>query len=172
MKLRAVIPAAVLGLALAGCGTDTSPSSGAASGLSSAAASPTQSRLSNSPSGAASGTAGAAEADCGQQTVPRPDLLRKLPADFPAITGWQPTKVAEQGRTREVSGVLRGEVGDLVTVRDNAAAELASSGYDQTGSDEEAGFEAEAEFEGPQEVSIKVKPLCRDYLVLSYTVRQ
>jgi hypothetical protein len=68
--------------------------------------------------------------------------------------------------------VLRGGVTDLVTVRDNAADELVTEGYTQAGSDEEAGFEAEAEFTGPQEVTIKVKPLCRDYLVLTYTVRQ
>lgn len=174
MKLSVVIRTAVLGLALAGCGGNSNQPSDTASGISSAVASASQSSsgLSNSPSGGPSGTAGAAQAACGQQTAPRPDLIRQLPADFPILIGWQPTKVTNQGQTREVSGVLRGQVGDLVTVRDNAADELVSSGYDQTGSDEEVGHEAEAEFEGPQEVSIKVKPLCRDYLVLSYTVRR
>ena len=160
---------------LAGCGGDADPASDAASGISSAAPS-TEQRSSGlgsaSPSGGTSGTAGAAQAACGQQPAPRPELARQLPAGLPTVVGWQPTKVTDQGRTREVSGVLRGQVGDLVTVRDNAADELASAGYDQTGSDEELGYEAEAEFEGPQEVSIKVKPLCRDYLVLTYTVRQ
>jgi hypothetical protein len=174
MKWGMAIPTTVLALALAGCSNDADPASETASGISSTVASPSQSSsgLSNSPSGEASGTAGAAQAACGQQTAPRPDLIRQLPADFPTVTGWQPTKVTNQGQTREVSGVLRGEVGDLVTVRDNAADELVSSGYDQTGTDEEVGYEAEAEFEGTQEVSIKVKPLCRDYLVLTYTVRQ
>jgi hypothetical protein len=172
MKWSVVI--AVLGLALAGCGTNADQAPEAASGLSGIAASPTPSPsgLSGSPPGAAPGTAGAAEAACGQQTAPRPDLARQLPTGLPTVTGWQPVTVATQGRTREVSGVLRGEVADLVTVRDNAADELVNSGYEQTGSDEEVGYEAEAEFEGPHEVRIKVKPLCRDYLVLTYTVRQ
>ena len=170
--MKTSVAMAVLGLALAGCGGNSGSAPNAASGISSTSPAQTSSGLSSSPSGAASGTAGAAQAACGQQTAPRPDLVRQLPAGLPTIVGWQPTAVTNQGQTREVSGVLRGQVGDLVTVRDNAADELVSSGYQQTGSDEEAGYEAEAEFEGPQEVSIKVKPLCRDYLVLSYTVRQ
>ena len=166
------IPATILALALTGCSNDGDPGS-RASGISSvASATQRPSGLGNSSSGAASGTAAAAEAACGQQPAPRPELIGQLPGGFPTITGWQPTKVTNQGQSREVSGVLRGKVSELVTVRDNAADELVSSGYDQTGSDEEAGYEAEAEFEGPQEVSIKVKPLCRDYLVLTYTVRQ
>lgn len=176
MKWSVVIPTAVLGLALAGCGggKDGDQGSPAASGLASTSGSPApgSSGLASSASGEASGTAAAAQAACGQQPAPHPELASQLPANFPTVTGWQPTKVTTQGQTREVSGVLRGEVGDLVTVRDTAADELVSSGYHQTGSDEEVGYEAEAEFEGPQEVSIKVKPLCRDYLVLSYTVRQ
>ncbi|MEO7261113.1 MAG: hypothetical protein ABI047_07665 [Jatrophihabitantaceae bacterium] len=176
MKLSVASAAAVLTLALAGCGGDADPVSGAASGLSAA----TSSAASASPflSGSAgsseseSESAGAAQEACRQQPSPRPELLRQLPADFPTVTGWQPTELAIQGQSRAFSGVLRGEVADLVTVRDNAADELVNAGYIQAGSDEEVGFEAEAEFNGPQEVSIKVKLLCRDYLVLTYTVRQ
>jgi len=174
MKLGVPIATTLLGLALAGCGGNTDPASQPASGISSTGSSPPASAsLSPAPSGSESESAGAGDAACSQQqTAPRPELIRQLPADFPTITGWQPTQVTNQGQTRAVSGVLRGEVGDLVTVRDNAADELVTEGYTQAGSDEEVGYEAEAEFTGLQEVSIKVKPLCRDYLVLTYTVRQ
>lgn len=154
---------AVSALALAGCGSSTDSPAGLPAPASGTASGTTESAATES---------GSAEAVCTpQQTAPHPELVRQLPADFPTVTGWQPVQVTDQGRTREVSGVLRGEVGDLVTVRDNAADELTSAGYHQGGTDEEVGFEAEAEFEGPQQVGIKVRPLCRDYLVLSYTVR-
>lgn len=174
MKLSVPMATTFLGLALAGCGGDGDPASEAASGISSIASSPSASAsLSAGPAESESESSGTAEAACNQQqTASRPELIRQLPADFPTITGWQPTQVTNQGQTRAVSGVLRGEVGDLVTVRDNAADELVTEGYTQAGSDQEVGYEAEAEFTGPQEVSIKVKPLCRDYLALTYTVRQ
>jgi hypothetical protein len=175
MKLSVVTVTTILGLALAGCGGDADPASDAASGLRSVATSAAQSATGSATKQAppeASEAAAAAESECGQKTTPRPELLRQLPAGFPTVTGWQPTEVTNQGQTRAVSGVLRGEVADLVTVRDNAADEIVTEGYNQTGSDEEVGYEAEAEFEGPQEVSVKVRPLCRDHLVLTYTVRQ
>ncbi|MEO6501540.1 MAG: hypothetical protein ABIQ09_06470 [Jatrophihabitantaceae bacterium] len=177
MKLGVVIVTAVLGLALAGCGDDGDTASDAVAGLSSitSSASATGS-LSGSATKEAPAeafeAAAAAESECGQKTTPRPELLRQLPAGFPTVTGWQPIEVVNQGQTRAVSGALRGEVTELVTVRDNAADEIVAEGYEQTGSEEEVGYEAEAEFEGPQEVSIKVRPLCRDHLVLTYTVRQ
>jgi hypothetical protein len=179
MKLSVVLVTTALGLALAGCGGDGDSASDAAadlrSGVTSAAQSATGSLTASATKEApaeASEAAAAAESECGQKTTPRPELLGQLPAGFPTVTGWQPTEVSNQGQTRAVSGVLRGEVADLVTVRDNAADEIVADGYEQTGSDEEVGYEAEAEFEGPQEVSIKVRPLCRDHLVLTYTVRQ
>lgn len=178
MKLSVALVTTVLGMALTGCGDDDGTATDAASELRSAASSMAQtasgsandsgSESKEAPAEAAS----AAESECGQKTTPRPQLIRQLPAGFPTITGWQPTEVVNQGQTRAVSGALRGAVGDLVTVRDNAADEIVTEGYTQTGSDEEVGYEAEAEFEGPQEVSIKVRPLCRDHLVLTYTVRQ
>ncbi len=177
MKPSVVIATAVLGLALAGCGgeaADRAP--GAAASVSSALASPSASGSSggaSSPDASqAAEASAAAQAECGDKTAPRPELARQLPEDLQTVTGWQPVEVIEQGQTRAFSGVLRGTVDDLVTVRDNAADELVTFGYNQTGSDEEVGYEAEAEFEGPQEVSVKVKPLCRDYLVLTYTIRQ
>lgn len=180
MKLSVVLVTTVLGLSLAGCGGDEGDTAAdAGGGLNSGASSLAQSTSASASGSAtkqapaeASEAAAAAESECGQKTTGRPELLRQLPAGFPTVTGWQPIEVVNQGQTRAVSGALRGEVADLVTVRDNAADEIVTEGYTQTGSDEEVGYEAEAEFEGPHEVSIKVRPLCRDHLVLTYTVRQ
>jgi hypothetical protein len=162
---------AVAALVLAGCASDAGSASDPAAGSSGSAAS--------APAGATAATeseaaeAGSAEVACTpQQTAPHPELRSQLPAGLPTVTGWQPTQVTDQGRTRAVSGVLPGEAGDLVSVRDDVADRLVGSGYHQSGTDEEAGYEAEAEFEGAQEVTIKVRPMCRGYLVLTYTVQQ
>lgn len=179
MKLSVVLVTTFLGMALAGCAGDdgdtasdaTTSLRSAASSLASAGGSASSSATKEAPA-EASEAAAAAESECGQKTTARPELIRQLPADFPTLVGWEPTEVVNQGQTRAVSGALRGEVADLVTVRDNAADELVTQGYTQAGSEEEVGYEAEAEFEGPQEVTIKVRPLCRDHLVLTYTVRQ
>jgi hypothetical protein len=153
----------LLGGALAGCGSgaDRQP-------VASAPAPPgtTGGTDADAPSGSATA------ASCDRQPAPHPELARQLPAGFPTVTGWQPTEVVDQGRTRVVRGVLPGEPADLAAVRDRAADRLAGAGYRRTGSDSEAGFEAEAELEGPHEVNVNVRPLCRGYLVLSYLVRQ
>jgi hypothetical protein len=159
--MSAVVSVAVLALTLVSCSSAgdrrSTPSSG-----SSPTSSPAETDADSTSSAAA----------CGEQTTPHPELARQLPAGFPTVAGWSATEVVNQGQTRAVQGVLRGEAADLVRVRDTAASQLAAAGYTRSGSDEEPGFEAEAEFEGPHEVGIKVKPLCRGYLALTYTVRQ
>jgi hypothetical protein len=157
--------AAVLALTLAACGGAGAPESAPGSGRSSSAGSAAE-------TDATSTSASTSSPACAGQTAPHPELARQLPAGFPTVAGWTATQVQTQGQTRAVQGVLRGEVAELVRIRDTAADRIAAAGYTRTGSDEEPGFEAEAELEGPHEVSIKVKPLCRGYLALTYTVRQ
>jgi|GEM_PF-3540057 len=117
-------------------------------------------------------SATAEPASCGQRTVPHPELAGQLPGGFPTLPGWQPTEVAQQGSTRVVRGALLGEPTELATVRDRAAGQLTGAGYRLTDTDEEPGYEAEAELAGPHEVNLNVKPLCHGYLVVSYLVRQ
>lgn len=169
MKLSAVTTAVVTALALAGCGSaaDSGSAAGSVSGGRSTATSP----AAGDPD-SASGQTTASTPACGQQSTPHPELIRQLPAGFATVAGWQVTAVVNQGRTRVVSGVLAGEAADVVSVRDAAVSRLTAAGYAHTGSDEEPGHEAEAEFSQPYEVSVKVRPLCRGYLVLSYTVRR
>ena len=113
----------------------------------------------------------ASGAACDRPT-PHPELAARLPAGFPTAAGWQPTELVTQGATQVVRGVLPGEPADLPEVRDRAADRLTGAGYRQTGSDAEAGFEAEADLSGPYQVNISVRPLCRGYLQLSYSVRR
>ncbi|HEX8092691.1 hypothetical protein [Jatrophihabitans sp.] len=160
MRLSALGTAAIVALTLVGCGGTAEPEP--ATGSSSTASSPVETDADATASAAA----------CGNRTAPHPELARQLPAGFPTVAGWTATEVVNQGQTRVVNGILPGEAADLVRVRDSAASQITATGYTKSGSDEEPGFEAEAEFEGPHEVNIKVKPLCRGYLVLSYTVRQ
>jgi hypothetical protein len=164
VKMSVVGTAVLLALTLVSCGGTSDPESTPTSGSTSTASSPAETDTDTDTTSSA--------AACGEQTTPHPELARQLPAGFPTVAGWSATGVVTQGHTRAVQGVLRGEAADLVRVRDTAASQIVAAGYTRTGSDEEPGFEAEAEFEGPHEVSIKIKPLCRGYLALTYTVRQ
>lgn len=165
MRLSALTATAVAALALAGCGS----AGDSAAGVRGSSTAPAQSAAdTDAPSGGSTGSAAA----CGQQITPHPELARQLPTGFSTVSGWQATAVVNQGSTRQVSGVLRGEAADLASVRDSAVSRLTAVGYARTGSDSEPGFEAEAELSGPHEVSVKVRPVCHGYLVLSYTVQQ
>lgn len=167
MSLRAVGSAVALAMALVSCGSAGAPASTASSGGASTAG------TASSPADTdADSTAGGSMSACGEQPTPHPELARQLPAGFPTVASWSATGVVNQGQTRAVQGILRGEAADLVRVRDAAAGQITAAGYTETGTDEEPGSEAEAEFEGPHEVSVKVRPLCRGYLALTYTVRQ
>jgi len=152
----------LLGAALAGCASGPSPQPAATISVSwGTPGTPT-----------AAPSVAATAADCEQRTVPRPELAGQLPVGFATVAGWQPTGAMDQARTRVVRGVLPGGPADLEAVRDRAVDQLIDAGYHLTGTDEEAGYEAEAELAGPREVNINVRPLCRAYLVLSYSVRQ
>ena len=47
-----------------------------------------------------------------------------------------------------------------------------AAGYKKTGSDEEPGFEADGDFEGPAAGNLNVKTLCQGNLVVTYTFNQ
>jgi hypothetical protein len=59
----------------------------------------------------------------------------------------------------------------VVHVRDAVLASLASQGYTRTGTDQEPGIEAEGQFGGKGEGTLKVKPLCTGRLSVRYTLR-
>jgi hypothetical protein len=123
------------------------------------------------PSGSAP-SAGAASVACGDEVRPHPVAAQRLPTGFPTVTGWAATQAVTQGKTVALRGAVRGSPDDIVHVRDEALKKITASGYTKAGSDQEPGFEADADFSGPHPGNINVKPLCRDYLVVTYTFEQ
>jgi hypothetical protein len=163
--LRAIGTLMIGAVLLAGCGSESG--SGANTQTRAVTASPLTSEPdSQQPTGTASSAA------CSAAATPRPDVAGQLPAGFPTVAGWIPTEAVSQGRTKVVRGVVPGEGKDLVAVRDAAVARIGTAGYRETGSDQEPGYEAEADFTGPYEGNINVRPGCRGYLVLTYTINQ
>jgi hypothetical protein len=143
-----------------GTGTDAGTSS-AAAGLASASGSD-----SDEPTGSASPGA------CTETAPARPGITGQLPAGFPTVAGWIPTGAVSQGQTKAIRGLVPGGVDDLVSVRDAAVDRLNTAGYRKADSDQEPGYEAEADFTGPQEGNIKVRPCGRNHLLVIYTIHQ
>jgi hypothetical protein len=163
MNLRAAASVGFAALTLAGCGGGSGPGSPTTK----VASTPT-----GVPTDSAHSTAGAASAACGDEITPHPGVARKLPNGFPTVTGWAATQAVMQGKTVALRGAVRGSPDDIVRVRDAAIHKITAAGYTEAGSDQEPGFEADADFDGPHAGNINVKALCRDYLVVIYTFEQ
>ena len=111
------------------------------------------------------GAGGAAGEPCG--ALPTADPAATLPGGFPALPGQVLYGPATQGKTSVVFGLLPRE--DFVAVRDELVDGLEKAGYQVVGTDQEA-VEAEAEFAGPHEGTVKVQPLCAGHLTVRYKV--
>ncbi|MGB8650319.1 MAG: hypothetical protein WCD35_06620 [Mycobacteriales bacterium] len=94
-----------------------------------------------------------------------------LPTGFTLPSGQKLLRVETQGKTSLVVASAEGQRGDIVKVRDAVLAELASQGYTKKGTDQEPGYEAEAELGGKTEGTLKVKPLCTDRLEVRYKLQ-
>lgn len=162
MNLRVALCAAFVALTLAACGSSAAP------------------RAPGTGSSSTSGTVadtdvpatGAASIACGDKITPHPAAAQKLPSGFPTVGGWAATEAVSQGKMLVLRGAVRGDPRDIVHVRDTAVGKLTAAGYLRTGRDEEPGFEADADFNGPHPGNINVRALCRDYLVVTYTFDQ
>jgi hypothetical protein len=167
---RGGVCAVLLTMMLAGCASsDTGSRSPAASGSAAGSAAGTAAASGDEDSDAPAESASAA--DCGTRTTPHPQLAARLPAGFPTVAGWSATEVVSQGQTRAVRGVVAGAAKNIAAVRDAAVARIIAAGYSRTGSDQEPGFEADADFNGPHQGNINVRALCRGFLVLTYTIQ-
>ena len=106
--------------------------------------------------------ASASEA-CG--TLPSADPAATLPSGFPALSDQVLYEPSKQGSTSIVFGRL--DESSFVEVRDELVGKLKAAGYKIDGTDQES-VEAEAEFSGPQNGTIKVQPLCKGNVSIRY----
>ena len=100
---------------------------------------------------------------CG--ALPTADPSAKLPAGFPALGDQVLYEPSTQGKTQIVYAVL--DESSFVEVRDELVDKLKTAGYTIEGTDQES-VEAEAEFKGAQEGTIKVEPLCKGHVTIRY----
>jgi hypothetical protein len=109
-----------------------------------------------------------AKRDCGSLDVATDAVV--LPPGLVLPSGQKLLRVATQGKTVAVYASTAGVLGDVVKVRDSVLDDLAGQGYTKAGTDQEVGIEAEGQFKGKADGSIKVKPLCTGRLEIRYTL--
>lgn len=114
------------------------------------------------------GVAEKGERACGALDTPATGLPTSplaLPGDEKLLS------VQTQGKTTLVVASTAGTRQDVVMVRDAVVAELKKAGFTQTGTDQEPGYEAEAQLSGTADASVKVRPLCEGRIEVRYTIR-
>lgn len=116
------------------------------------------------------GLATKSEQACAGRDKPAPDAPATLPLGLPLTDGEKVLKVATQGATTVAFASEPGGRDDIVAVRDKVLADLAKVGYTVVGTDQEPGYEAEAELAGTHPGSVKVSPLCEGLLEVRYKI--
>jgi hypothetical protein len=109
--------------------------------------------------------AGAAKANQACGTLPTANPAAKLPTGFPTLLSQVLYEPSTQGKTQVVYALL--DETNFVEVRDELVTKLKAAGYTIPGTDQES-VEAEAEFKGAQEGTIKVEPFCKGYVSIRY----
>lgn len=112
----------------------------------------------------------ASERACSGQDQPEAGAPAVLPLDLPLTEGEKVLRVATQGATTVAFASEPGGREDIVAVRDKVLADLATAGYTVVGTDQEPGYEAEAELAGTHPGSLKVSPLCEGLLEVRYKI--
>lgn len=92
----------------------------------------------------------------------------QLPSDFPGLSGARLYRFEAQGKTRIWYATQDGGTDDIVPLRDRVVDGLKSDGYVIKDTDQEQGSEAEAEFEGKHEGTVRTRPLCKDHIEIRY----
>ena len=116
------------------------------------------------------GIAEAAQVPCGVQASPT--TASALPYGIPLSKGETVLRVAKQGATVVAFASLPGGRDDVVAVRDAVLEDMAALGYAVEGTDQEPGYEAEAQVAGPHTGTLRVKPLCEGLLEVRYKVEE
>ncbi|MCW2543731.1 MAG: hypothetical protein JWM40_1283 [Frankiales bacterium] len=109
---------------------------------------------------------------CAGLDVPPAGAPTELPLGLPLTTGETVLSVTTQGKTTIAFAALPGTRDDVVKVRDQLLTDLRAAGYTAPGTDQEPGFEAEAELAGTHEGTLKVAPLCENVLSVRYKINQ
>jgi len=116
------------------------------------------------------GLAATSEHACAGRDQPAAGAPAELPLGLPATAGETVLSTAEQGRTLVAFASLPGGRDDIVAVRDRVLTDLGTAGYEVVGTDQEPGYEAEAELAGTHEGTLKVSPLCEGLLEVRYKI--
>jgi len=110
------------------------------------------------------------EQACGGRDVPAAAAPATLPLGLPSTAGATVLSVAMQGRTTIAFAKVPGSREDIVATRDRVLGDLTAAGYRVVGTDQEPGFEAEAELAGTRTGTLKVSPLCGGLLEVRYKI--
>jgi hypothetical protein len=105
---------------------------------------------------------------CGGLDTATPGATLPPALDLPS--GQKLLRVQEQGRTTVAVASAEGTRDDIVLVRDGIASALRGQGFTIPKTDQEPGFEAEAQLGGKATGSLRVKPLCTGRLEIRYTL--
>lgn len=116
------------------------------------------------------GLVSTAEQACEGRDQPVAGAPAALPLSLPLSSGGRVLDVATQGRTVVAFASVPGGRGDIVRVRDGVLSDLRGAGYTVAGTDQEPGYEAEAELAGVHEGTLKVSPLCAGLLQVRYKI--
>ena len=92
----------------------------------------------------------------------------KLPAGFPTELTLILTSMQNAGATKIYFGALPET--DISGARDDLAAKLVANKYKIVGQDQEPGIEAEAQFTGPHDGTLRTRFLCTGYLEVRYSL--
>ena len=108
------------------------------------------------------------EEPCGSRDTPAagataPAALR-LPPEQKLL------RVQTQGKTVVAFASTDGGRDDIVTVRDAVLEKLKAQGFTVVGTDQEPGYEAEAEVSGTADGTVRVTPLCEGRLEVRYKI--
>lgn len=118
--------------------------------------------------GQANSAAGAGTLAPCRDGLDRDSASEQLPPDFPSLSGSRLYRFGSIGRTRVWFATVVGGSGEVVPVRDRVVAGLRENGYDIVDTDQERDAEAEAQFRGPHEGTVRVRPLCRGRVEVRY----
>jgi hypothetical protein len=115
-----------------------------------------------------SGIAAKAEEPCG--TLDTPEAGVTLPVALALPEDQKLLRVQTQGKTTVVFTSTAGGRDEIVAVRDKVLDLLKARGFTVTGTDQEPGYEAEAELSGIVDGTLRVKPLCTGRLEIRYKI--